>query len=56
MLCLPLAGTRQIDEKHTVSIPLLQQDTQRQMELCGQELCPGQQTELKHGLPVTHGG
>ncbi|KAM9760158.1 sterol O-acyltransferase 2 isoform 4-T4 [Dama dama] len=34
-------GTRQIDEKHTVSIPLLQQDTQRQVELCGQELCPG---------------
>ncbi|XP_042102617.1 sterol O-acyltransferase 2 isoform X5 [Ovis aries] len=37
----PRGGTRQNDGKHTVSIPLLQQDTQRQVELCGQELCPG---------------
>ncbi|XP_053413220.1 sterol O-acyltransferase 2 isoform X3 [Nycticebus coucang] len=41
--------------RNTLS-PLLLQDTQHQVELCGQELCPGQKMGQKDGSPATYGG
>lgn len=49
-LCPSGQGTKQ-----NILSPLLLQDTQRQVELCGQELCPGQKMGQKGGLVVAEG-